>query len=159
MKQRSMIGAALLALVLFAALLAPMLNSPASAAPAEAPAAAVTPVAGVVHSGVRGDVVTFMQTEVITADGCSALVNIQDHAKVDLQWVIDQGTTNTTTYSLRWTNTGSKNNLITDATVVSANAADATAGGQFSLFGRQACIYHDVTNSNPQTVTFIGVAK
>lgn len=124
-----------------------------------APQAAVTPVAGVVHSGVRSDNLTFFSTEVITQDGCSALLNIQDHAKVDLQWVIDQGTVNTTTFTTRWTNTGSTANLITDATVVSANAADATAGGQFSLFGRQACIYADVSNTNTLTVTFIGVAK
>jgi len=124
-----------------------------------APQAAVTPVADVVHSGVRSDNLTFWTTEVITEDGCSALLNIADHAKVDLQWVIDQGTTNTTTFSLRWTNTGSTANLITDATVVSANAADATAGGQFSLFGRQACVYADVANTNPLTITFLGVAK
>lgn len=124
-----------------------------------APQAAVTPVANVVHSGVRSDNLTFWTTEVITQDGCSALLNIQDHAKVDLQWVIDQGTTNTTTFTTRWTNTGSTANLVTDATVVSANAADATSGGQFALFGRQACIYADVSNTNTLTVTFIGVAK
>lgn len=124
-----------------------------------APQAAVTPVAGVVHSGVRSDVLTFWSTEVITADGCSALLNIQDHAKIDLQWKIDQGTTNTTTFTTRWTNDGAVANVVTDATVVSANAADATAGGQFSLFGRQACIYADVSNTNTLTVTFIGVAK
>lgn len=131
-----------------------------SAQVSAAPQAAVTPVAGVVHSGVRGDVITFYSAQVITADGCSALMNIQDHAKMDLQWVIDQGTlTNTTTFTSRWTNTGSAANLITDATLVNANSADATAGGQFSLFGRQACVYADVTNANPVTVTFIGVAK
>lgn len=126
---------------------------------AAAPQAAVTPVAGVVHSGVRSDNLTFFSTEVITQDGCSALLNIQDHAKVDLQWIIDQGTTNTTTFTTRWTNTGSASNLVTDATVVSANTADATSGGQFALFGRQACIYADVSNTNTLTVTFIGVAK
>lgn len=148
-------GVALAAILVIVLLSTLSYQTPATAAPQ----AAVTPVAGVVHSGVRSDVLTFLSTEVITADGCSALQNIQDHAKVDMQWVIDQGTTNTTTFSLRWTNTGSTANLITDATLVSANAADTTAGGQFSLFGRQACVYHDVANSNPLTVTFIGVAK
>lgn len=155
MKNRFPFVMAGLAVLLIAVLLAPMFNMPASAAPM----AAVTPVAGVVHSGVRGDVLSFWATDVITADGCSPLLNIQDHAKIDLQWVIDQGTTNTATFTTRWTNTGSTANLITDATVVSANAADATAGGQFSLFGRQVCIYADVANTNPLTVTFIGVAK
>lgn len=144
------------ALLLFVGLVAfgPSYNASA------APQAAVTPVAGVVHSGVRSDNLTFWTTEVITQDGCSALLNIQDHAKVDLQWVIDQGTlTNTTSFTTMWTNTGSASNLVTDTTVVNANSADATAGGQFALFGRQACIYADVTNANPLTVTFIGVAK
>jgi uncharacterized membrane protein len=144
--------AAILVIVLMSTL---SYMTPATAAPA----AAVTPVAGVVHSGVAGNTVTFWSTDVITADGCSALQNIEDHAKVDLQWVINQGTVNTATFTTRWTNTGSTANLVTDATVVSANAADVTAGGQFALFGRQACIYADVTNSNPLTVTFIGVAK
>lgn len=136
-----------------------LLSFSPSALVTAAPKAAVTPVAGVVHSGVRGDTVEFWVTEVITADGCSALLNVADHAKIDLQWVIDQGTTNTTTFTTRWTNTGSTANLVTDATVVSANTADATAGGQFALFGRQVCIYADVANSNELTVTFIGVAK
>jgi hypothetical protein len=146
---------ALAVLLIFVALLSFGPNREATAAPK----AAVTPVAGVVHSGVRGDTLEFWVTEVITADGCSALLNVADHAKIDLQWVIDQGTTNTTTFTTRWTNTGSAANLVTDATVVSANAADATAGGQFALFGRQVCVYADVANSNELTVTFIGVAK
>ena len=152
--------AALIALtvVLVLGMLISALQLPARPATA-APMAAVTPVANVVHSGVRSDVLTFWSTEVITQDGCSALLNIQDHAKIDLQWKIDQGTTNTTTFSTRWTNTGDADDLVTDATVVSANAADVTAGGQFALFGRQACIYADVANSNALTVTFIGVAK
>lgn len=148
---------ALLFLFLMFALLAPG-NHQATAAPM----AAVTPVAGVVHSGVRSDVLTFWNTEVITEDGCSVLLNTQDHAKVDLHWVIDQGgpsNNNTTTLTTRWTNTGNIANIVTDATVVNANASDATAGGQFALFGRQNCIYADVTNSRAVTVTIIGVAK
>lgn len=155
MNKQFAIGAATLAILLIAVLIAPLASIPATAAPP----AAVTPVAGVVHSGVRSDVLTFFQTSVITADGCSALINIQDHAKVDMHWKIDQGTTNTTTFSLRWTNTGDVDDVITDATLVSANTADVNAGGQFALFGRQACVYADVTNSNVLTATFIGTGK
>lgn len=162
MKQRIFYGALTIAATLTVALMVTlaMLGGPTPAT--AAPAAAVTPVAGVVHSGVRSDVLTFFSTEVITQDGCSALLNTQDHAKIDLHWVIDQGgpsNNNTTTLTTRWTNTGAVADVVTDATVVNANTADATAGGQFALFGRQNCVYADVTNSAPLTITLIGVAK
>lgn len=45
------------------------------------------------------------------------------------------------------------------ATIVSANAADADALAQFAVYGRYTNVYADVTNTNPVTITVIGVAK
>lgn len=146
----AMILAAALLLVSFVGGIGP---SPASAAPAAIP----TPVS-VTHSGIRSSVVTFLNKAVVTGTGCGPLINIADHAKIDLQWVIDQGTTpNTTTLALRFTNDGT--NLATGATVVSGNNADATDMNQFAVFGRQACVHATVANTNPVTITAIGVAK
>lgn len=138
--------------LLLIALLLGQPTLPATAAPQAIP----TPVS-VTHSGVRSDIVTFWDGEVITEDGCSPLLNIADHSKIDLQWTVNQTTTNTTTFSLRFSNDGEA--LAVGATVLNANAADATDMQQFAVFGRQACIYADVTNSNPIEVTFVGVAK
>jgi len=79
---------------------------------------------------------------------------------MDLQWGIDQTlltTMNTTTLKLQFSNDGV--NWIDGASFVSANVADANDMQQYAIFGRYARVYADVSNTNPLTLTVIGVAK
>ena len=43
--------------------------------------------------------------------------------------------------------------------VATANIADVDGLDQFPIYGRHTCIYADVANTNPITVTAIGVVK
>lgn len=157
MRARQMIfGSLAVAVVLFAALVLSM-SGPANVT--AAPSAAPTPVS-VNHAGTFADVPTFFSTQVVTADGGSNAQNIQNHQVVDLQWGIDQTlltTMNTTTLKLQFSNDGV--NWIDGASFVSANAADANDMQQYAIFGRYARVYADVSNTNPLTLTVIGVAK
>jgi hypothetical protein len=105
--------------------------------------------------------VEFLVTRVITQDTASDALNIQNYGKADVQWVFDQtlvaAAANTTTLKLQFSNNGL--NWVDGATLVSANAADATDMNQFAVFGRYARVYVDVTNSLPVTVTAIGLGK
>ena len=157
MRARQMIfGSLAVAVVLFAALVLSM-TGPANVT--AAPSAAPTPVS-VNHAGTFADVPVFWSTQVVTADGGSSLQNIQNHQVVDLQWGIDQTlltTMNTTTLKLQFSNDGV--NWIDGASFVSANVADANDMQQYAIFGRYARVYADVSNTNPLTLTVIGVAK
>lgn len=144
-------GAVIVALVLVVALLAAMPMQRADAAPN----ALVTPVT--VYAGNTGQIQAFYQASARTADAGSAQVTILDGEKMDIQTVIDQGTVNTVTLKLQFSNDGT--NWTDGQTVVSANAADATALGQYNLFGAYARLYVDVANTNPVTITAIGVVR
>ena len=157
MRARQIIfGSLAVAVVLFAALVLSM-TGPANVT--AAPSAAPTPVS-VNHAGTFADVPVFWSTQVVTADGGSSAQNIQNHQVVDLQWVVDQTlltTMNTTTLKLQFSNDGV--NWIDGASFVSANVADANDMQQYAIFGRYARVYADVSNTNPLTLTVIGVAK
>ncbi len=157
MRARQMIfGSLAVAVVIFAALVLSM-TGPANVT--AAPSAAPTPVS-INHAGTFADVPVFWSTQVVTADGGSSLQNIQNHQVVDLQWGIDQTlltTMNTTTLKLQFSNDGV--NWIDGASFVSANVADANDMQQYAIFGRYARVYADVSNTNPLTLTVIGVAK
>lgn len=146
-------------LMLLAALFGGMLFAPMPSADA-APAAAITPVS---FSGQSGDnaKITFFNGN-IAAD-TRVCHDLSNYNKLDLQYVIDQGTVNTTTLSLQWsndhnpsTNTG---NYLAQATVVSANAADASGGNQYLTAGQYMCVLADVANSNALGLKVLGVAK
>lgn len=149
MNQKFTLAAVLVAIVLLVATIAlPAL--PASSAPAAAP----TPVT---YSGQAGNnqKVAFFNGN-ITAD-TRACFDLSNFKAVDLQYILDQGTVNTTTVKLQWSNDNV--NFEDTATVVSANAADAHGGNQFLLFGQYNCIYADVANTNTLGVKVFGVAK
>lgn len=125
-----------------------------------APAAAITPVSFSGQSGDNAKVVFFNGNIAADTRVCHDLSN---YNKLDLQYVIDQGTVNTTTLSLQWsndhnpsTNTG---NYLAQATIVSANAADASGGNQFLTAGQYMCVLADVANSNALGLKVLGVAK
>lgn len=119
-----------------------------------APVAAITPVTYSGQSS-QSSKVTFFNGN-IAAD-TRACVDLSNYSKIDLQWVIDQGTVNTTTVKLQWSNDNV--NFEDSATVASANAADTHSGQQYVLAGQYNCVYADVTNSNALGLKILGVAK
>lgn len=154
MKRR--FGFVFVAALLVLALLVPLsIGFEASAAPQAAP----TPVAVNVYPAGSNDwaLATFWPGTAITADGRSTCFEAAGYTIADIQYNIDQGTTNTVTLKLQFTN--DKVTYNDGVNVVATNAADASDLQPFGMYGRYACLYADVTNSNAVTVTAIGVLK
>lgn len=152
--KRNMIGWAIGLSFFFIAAL--MFALPMGDAAQAAPAAAPTPNS--VTARADDGILNFWGTATTaTADGNSGVVDVVGFEVVDLQYVIDQGTTNTVTLKLQFSNDNS--NWVDGATIVTDSAADANAMQQFAVFGRYARINADVTNSNTITITSIGVGK
>lgn len=122
-----------------------------------APVAAPTPQT-FNPSRTAANIVTYANAKTVTAD-TRWCADLRNYNGMDLQYVIDQDTdVNTTTLKLQFSI--DKVNFVDSAqTVVADNAADAAALQRYLLYGRWACIYADVTNSNPIVITAIGVAK
>ena len=127
-----------------------------------APQAAVTPVAVVSlpSGGEESAIIKFYTAKAITADEQNCL-DLREYRTLDLEFVVDQTTTNTTTVILEHT-IGAGADLTTNTvgqTVVSANAADADDLNRFDLYGVYTCVDINVTNSNPITWTVWGIAR
>lgn len=153
--KRYVLGAAAFALTLL--LIISIALNPATPVTA-APGAAPTPVS-VTYSPGASSILTFWSASARTSDGCSPLREIRDVELADLQWIVDVGTVNTTTLTLRFTNENSTAHLVTGIAVQSNIVADVTDLQQFPVFGRYVCLYADVTNSNPITITAIAKGK
>jgi len=125
-----------------------------------APAAAPTPVAAVQRSPAP-EFPLFFNGKVLTADTRSSCFDVPDYAVVDLQWIVDQtivdAAANTTTLTLQWSNDNA--NYVNGVAVASNVITDTDDLQQFQLFGRHACVYADVSNTNPVTLTVLGVVK
>lgn len=145
----SVVGALVVALVVLA------LFMPAPSMQA-APAAAPTPAASGFASRAPTEL-TWSSGVATTADGGSTALQVAGYTVADIQYVIDQGTTNTVTLKLQFSNDNV--NWTDGATLVTDNAADAAALSQQAVFGKWARVYKDVTNTNPVTVTVIGILK
>lgn len=102
------------------------------------------------------NVVTWANAKSITAD-TRWCADVRNYNGADVQWIIDQGTVNTTTLKLQFSNDNV--NFVDGATLVSANAADANSLNRQLIYGRWVCVYADLTNSNAIVITAIGVAK
>lgn len=161
MRKNFAIVISIVAIAVLVALLAPLhYGKPATAAPAAAPAFAPTPVAGVVRGGNASPPkygVFLGGTTVITADMRTGCIPTSGYDLVDLQWKMDQGTPNTTTLTLHYTN--DQVTFDVGPAIVAANAADANDMQQFALFGRFVCVDVNATNSNGFTPTITGLFK
>ncbi len=115
----------------------------------------VTPVA--VTARGNAAVLTFWNGQALTASGASAVLDVAELEAADIQYAIDQGTTNTVTVKIQFSNDLA--NWEDGVTLVTNNAADAALLSQYAVFGRFARLYATVTNSNPVTVTAIGLGK
>jgi hypothetical protein len=128
---------------------------------AAAPQAAITPVAANDPLGGGNSVlVKFYDNEALTADDQECR-DLREYRTIDLEFVVDQGTTNTTTVTLEHTNGAGSSLAVntTGQTVVSANAADADDLNTFDLYGVHTCVDINVANSNTITWTVYGVAR
>ena len=125
-----------------------------------APAAAPTPVAAVQRSQAP-EFPVFFSAKVLTEDTRSSCFEVPDYSVVDLQYIVDQTLValapNTTTLTLQWSNDNA--NYVNGLAVATNNITDTNDLQQFQLFGRHACVYVDVTNTNPVTLTVLGVVK
>ena len=147
------------AVVLVASLLAAFAMVPAGSTQA-APSFAPTPVAAVQRAA-NPEFPAFFTNKVLTADTRSSCFEVPDYSVIDLQYNIDQTlvetTANTTTLTIQFSN-----DLVTfvdGLNAVADNAADASGMVQLQLFGRHTCVYANVTNTNPITLTVNGVVK
>lgn len=141
------------AFVLVGALLIGMNTAPTIQA---APAAAPTPVASGFSAKAPTEL-TWLAGVATTADGGSTALNVAGWQVTDIQYVIDQTDVNTVTLKLQFSNDNA--NWTDGATLVTDNAADASVLSQAAVFGKYARIHANVTNTNPVTITVIGILK
>jgi len=121
-----------------------------------APLAAPTPVSVTHPQTIAPELFTLMNAA-LTADTRGTCLPVGAYNVADIEYTVDQSTTNTVTLTLQHTNGGAV--FADGATVVSANAADANSLIQAPLYGRLSCLYADVTNSNTVTVTVTAWVK
>ena len=121
-----------------------------------APLAAPTPVSVTQPVRTQPQLYTLMNAA-LTADTRGSCWELGVYSVADIQYTIDQSTTNTVTLKLQYTNDQA---TFTDgASLVTDNAADASGMNQYPLFGRFTCLYADVTNTNTVTITVSAWAK
>jgi hypothetical protein len=130
--------------------------TPGGASTSAAPAPAPTPAADI-NVATNSSFVTFFLSRVVTEDVASPWIDASRFEFADVQYVIDQSGTNTTTLKLQFSNDGV--NVVDGATLVSANVADASGLNQQALFGRYARVYADVSNATATTITANAVVK
>lgn len=157
MKNSKLFGTIAVAVLMFAALLLTMNTAQADI---PQPAALVTPVSVSPAAPGAGEVV-LLSAKVLTEDVSSATTVVKFYQRTDVQYVFDQtvvaGAPNTTTVKLQFSNDGT--NWEDGATIATANAADGAALSQQAVYGKFMRVNADVSNSNPVTLTVIGILK
>lgn len=121
-----------------------------------APAAAPTPITQYMRQPAPKVINFWESATALTADTRSC-VNIDGYNTLDLHYVIDQGTVNTTTLTLQFSNI--TNDYVNGLAVATNNAADTSNLQQYQVFGRNVCLHANLTNSNAFTITAVGLAK
>jgi len=158
MKDRTnrILAALLIAVVLVAGVLQ---RSGVQAAPEAAPTAVAS-----IHASAADSVAyfTFVSGSTArTADTNGPTVSIPSYSLVDLQTTFDQTVlasgANTTTLTLQFSNDGA--NWTNGPALATNNVADSTDLIQAANFGRYTRVNINVSNTNPVTITVLGVAK
>lgn len=121
-----------------------------------APAAIPTPITQYARESAPKVINFWASPTALTADTRSC-VNIDGYNTIDLHYIVDQGTVNTTTLTLQFSNI--TNDYVNGLAVATANAADTADLKQYQLFGRNVCLHANLTNSNAFTITAVGLAK
>ncbi len=126
-----------------------------------APPAAPTPVSGYNTAAGASLNVTFQGATALTADTNTSGSQLPAYGWLDIQSTIDQTVIgvvpNTTTITIQFSNDNS--NWVSGPVIVNANTADASDLTRVPLFGRYVRFNQDVANTNPITITLIGLAK
>lgn len=141
------------ALVLFALVLTAIGGGPTAQA---GPLAAPTPVVSGFSAKAPTEL-TWWSDAAVTEDGGSTALVVSQWQAADIQYNIDQGTTNTVTLKLQFSNDNV--NWTDGATIASAIAADGSVLSQQAVFGKFARVYADVANTNTVTLTVVGILK
>lgn len=129
-----------------------LLQTPVEGAPLGAP----TPISQY-PTNPEPRMVSFWSAASLTADARSTCFDLSGYNTLDVHYILDQGTTNTATVNLQFSNI--PGSYVSGVAMVTANAADATDLKEFNLFGGRTCLFADVTNTNPLSVTVVGLAK
>jgi hypothetical protein len=157
MKRRAPVYAliAILALVFLASLFVVSPNG----APVQA--AIITPVVNDRGGPEAPRIAEYFASRVVTAD-TRICFDLAGYETLDLQYAVDATASNATTVTHQQTNispTAGPFNSGSIIATVPATPADADAMSQVAVFGRWNCMFVDVTNASPVTITVIGVAK
>lgn len=102
-------------------------------------------------------VINFWATATALTADTRSCAQIDGYNTLDLHWIIDQGTVNTTTLTLQFSNI--TDSFVNGVAVATANALDSTDFQQFQVYGRQVCLHANVVNANAWTITAVGLAK
>lgn len=127
--------------------------APASGAPAAIP----TPAAVTRPASSGFTVYTPFNGQTYTTTTTSSCVDVVRASVVDVVYVIDQTTTNTTTLTALWSIDGST--LVTGTAIASAVAVDTTDMQQLVVFGRYLCVRATTANTNSVVATVQVLAK
>ncbi len=127
-------------------------GAPVEAAPALAP----TPVANLINSD-DGAFFNFQPATAITADGQTSQREVLEYDFLDVQYVINHGTVNTTTLTVQYSNDGS--NWVNGVALVSASVADGSSITRVPVFGRYMRVDENVATSSPITITVNAVGR
>ena len=147
------LSAFVIASLLVMAVLVNPLFIPAQAAPPAAP----TPVADFLVQGVQARAFNFQPQTAIATDTNTSGVDVMSLGAVDIQYVIDHGTVNTTTLIVQYSNDDS--NWVNGLTLVSASAADGTSITRVPVFGKWMRINQDVATVDTITITLTAVGR
>jgi hypothetical protein len=101
--------------------------------------------------------VTYWSAEALAASAGSSGYQLVRYEYQDIQWVIDQGETNTATIKLQYSNDNS--NWSDGPAIVSSNAADGDGMVQAANLGRYTRAYVTLENTETITITLKAVAK
>lgn len=148
-------GAFFLAALLLIAVLSTIGNFQAQAAPPPAP----TPLADYIVESGAPRIVTFQSATAIAADTNTSAIDLlyAGVGVLDLQYVIDQGSTNTNTLTIQYSNDNS--NWVDGLALVTNNVADASDITRVPVFGRYMRVEQDLTTTDTITITLVAVGR
>lgn len=128
-------------------------SGPVAASPALAP----TPVADTIGGSSDGRFFNFQTATALAADTNTGGVEVLPFDALDVQYVIDHGTANTTTLTVQYSNDNS--NWVNGVALVSASAADGSDITRVPVFGRYMRVNQNVSTTDTITITLNAVGR